>query len=112
MTGEAPAVTLEVPTPYTCTIAELREVREVFHVDLIPTFEEKGMVSVDVLEPLAFLGYRRQGLARTAARRAAGELGAIQLIPEDVPDLGPLEEDPGPESAEAGEIPNPASSAT
>ncbi len=94
---EATAVeTLEVPHPMTCTIGELREVREVFGVDLIPVFHASGVLTIDVLEPLAYLGYRRQGLPRAKARKAAGDINAMQMVPDELPLLADGEGDGSP----------------
>jgi hypothetical protein len=95
-------VELHVPHPMTCTIGELREIRDVFHVDLIPVFNEHGVLTIDVLEPLAYLGYRRQGLPQAKARKAAAGVNAMQMVPDELPGAEP----------EGDESPNPTSSVT
>lgn len=91
---------LEAPHPYFCTIGELREVRDVYRFDLLKTWHNDGGVSIEVAEALAFLAYRRRGLSKTDAKKAALQVSAVQVAPSP------------PQALEEGEQGNAESSAT
>jgi hypothetical protein len=91
---------LEAPHPYFCTIGELREVRDVYRFDLLKTWHSDGGVSIEVAEALAFLAYRRKGMSKTDAKKAALQVSAVQVAPTP------------PRSLEEDEQGNAVSSAT
>lgn len=68
-TGE----TLQVPHPMNCTTGELREARDAYKVDLLREFGEGRTLSIEVVETLAYIAYRRQGLGKLEARKAAAQ---------------------------------------
>jgi hypothetical protein len=96
MTDDAPAV-LKVPHPLACKLSELREAREVYEVDLISGIG--GAATIEKFEALAFIAYRRQGLSRAQAKRAAAEISPAEF---DV--------DVDEAASGEGEAPNPSSS--
>lgn len=92
---------LEVPDPMYCTMAELREAREVYHLDLLAEIITGSAMSIAVLEGLAFIAYRRQGLPRAKARAAAAEIQPGQINPEDSPEILAKDGSPNPTSSVA-----------